>query len=383
MSSIPASERHWSAETALVRSPVPALQDDGTVEQLQQALNQSLSYLEGLEPGTLLTYGPDTVSAREVSASLRDFSEKLAQYGLSTDLWRYLTENFVFYRSAAEPVLFTGYFEAELKGSPVKTDKYNYPLYRTPEDLLIVELSKFATLSGINELPDVVRAHLGADKRILPYYTRAEIDQQQILANKGLELVWVSDPIDAFFLHIQGSGVVQFEDGNKMQVGYAESNGQPYRAIGKYLIDAGKLKPEEVSMQSIKKYLREHPEEQRTIMDTNPSYIFFRKLESEPVGNIGVTLTAGRSIATDRKIFPKGGLAFVSFDHVLSNGKHEQVVRFVLNQDSGGAIRGAGRVDYFTGRGAAAEEFAGNLRHSGELFFLRRRAETSRITPTP
>ena len=382
MSSIPPSERSWSPETALVRSPVPALQDDGTVDTLQQALVQSLNYLSALEPGTLLTFGPDTVSARELAASLHDFSEKLSQFGLSTDLWRYLTENFVFYRSPAEPVLYTGYFEAELKGARQRSDKYPYPLYRVPDDLLIVELSKFAVLSSLKDLPDVTRARLNPDKRVVPYYTRAEIDHEQALTNKNLELAWVSDPVDAFFLHIQGSGVIQFEDGNKLRVGYADSNGQPYRAIGKSLVDAGKLTLDEVSMQKIKLYLREHPDEQRTIMDTNPSYVFFRELESDPVGSIGVILTPGRSIATDRKLFPKGALAFISFDRIASNGKHEQVVRFVLNQDSGGAIRGAGRVDYFAGRGPAAEELAGNLRQNGELFFLRRRAEAPRPAVT-
>ena len=383
MSSIPTSERSWTPESALVRSPVPALQDDGTVETLQQAIGQSLTYLNQLEPGSLLTFGPDTVSARELSTSLQDFSQKLAQFGLSTDLWRYLTANYTFYRSAAEPVLYTGYFEAELKGALKKSEKYPYPLYRTPEDLLTVELSKFAVLSALKDLPDATRARLTADKRIVPYYTRAEIDHEQVLAGKGLELAWVSDPVDAFFLHIQGSGVVQFEDGNNLRLGYADSNGQPYRAIGKYLIDASKLQRDQVSMQTIKLYMREHPDEQRTIMDANPSYVFFREITSDPVGSIGVTLTPGRSIATDRKIFPKGALAFISFERTLPNGKHEQVVRFVLNQDSGGAIRGAGRVDYFAGRGPAAEELAGNLRQNGELFFLRRRTDAPLNGVTP
>ncbi len=267
-------------------------------------------------------------------------------------------------------VLFTGYYEPLLKGSLEKTDHYRYPIYRRPDDSVVVQLGKFREKYRNERL--VGRVENG---ELLPYFTREEIDGAGVLENKGLEIAWLADPVDIFFLHIQGSGMICLTDGKCFQVSYAQSNGRAYRSIGKLLIDSGKATREDLSMQGIKKYLREHPEEAEEILNHNESYVFFRRVEEGPVGSIGVALTGGRSIATDQTIFPRGALAFImSKKPIIGPGGDIRswvpFSRFVLNQDTGGAITGPGRVDLFWGRGREAEIAAGHLKEEGELYFL-------------
>jgi membrane-bound lytic murein transglycosylase A len=178
-----------------------------------------------------------------------------------------------------------------------------------------------------------------------------------------------------FFLHIQGSGKIVLPDGRFIQISYAQSNGRPYRSVGRYLLDHGKLSGSEMTHESIKKYLREHPEELPDILNHNESYVFFRIVEKGPVGALGLTLTAARSIATDLDLFPKGALALIRmrkpvFDEEGKIRTWESFSRFVLNQDTGGVIKGPGRVDLFCGTGSDAEKFAGSLKEKGELYFL-------------
>jgi membrane-bound lytic murein transglycosylase A len=196
----------------------------------------------------------------------------------------------------------------------------------------------------------------------------------------------VNDPIDLFFMHIQGSGKIRLPDGNVMQVSYAQKNGHPYRSIGRYLLDKEKLTSSEMTHQSIKKYLREHPEELSDILNYNKSYVFFRIVENGPIGALGLTLTSGRSIATDLDLFPKGALAFVRlrkpvFDKNGNIKTWEIFSRFVLNQDTGGVIKGPGRVDLFCGTGSDAEMLAGSLKENGELYFLVKKKVNQTINP--
>jgi membrane-bound lytic murein transglycosylase A len=267
-------------------------------------------------------------------------------------------------------VLFTGYYEPVLKGSPERSEQYRYPIYRKPDDSVVVQLGKFREKYRNERL--VGRIENG---ELVPYFTREEIDGAGVLENRGLEIAWFADPIDIFFLHIQGSGMICLPDGACFQVSYAQSNGRAYRSIGRLLIDSGKATRENLSMQGIKKYLREHPEEAREILNHNESYVFFRRVEEGPVGSIGVALTGGRSIATDQTIFPRGALAFIKTRKpVIGPGgdinSWVPFSRFVLNQDTGGAITGPGRVDLFCGRGREAEITAGHLKEEGELYFL-------------
>jgi membrane-bound lytic murein transglycosylase A len=187
-------------------------------------------------------------------------------------------------------------------------------------------------------------------------------------------MAWLKDPVDVAFLHIQGSGRLRFPNGEILSVGYQASNGWPYQSIGGYMIKENYVSKEEMSMQKIREYLSDFPETVHEVLGHNPSYIFFRILDSDPQGNIGVPLTPGRSIALDDKLFPKGGLCFISTQRpVLEGGQIKEWIsfsRFVLNQDTGGAIQGAGRADLFWGSGLYAEIAAGHMKHEGELYFL-------------
>ncbi len=212
---------------------------------------------------------------------------------------------------------------------------------------------------------------------MVPYYSREEIDQKKTLAGKGLEILWCSDMVDIYVLQVQGSGKVDLGDGNVLSVLYDGQNGRPYKSIGKYLIDTGAMTSENMSLQATREYLRSHPDKLTDVLNQNQSYVFFRLDTGPSIGNIGVALTPGRSIATDAKLFPKGALGFiVTQKPVIENGVIRQWVpftRFVVNQDTGGAIKGPGRADLFCGQGPEAELTAGNLQHEGELYFLVRK----------
>jgi membrane-bound lytic murein transglycosylase A len=213
-------------------------------------------------------------------------------------------------------------------------------------------------------------------RRVVPYYSRAEIERG-IAPVVGKEIVWVDDPIEAFFLQIQGSGRVRLPTGEMLRIGYADQNGHPYASIGRYLVDQGELPLEQASMQGIQAWARANPARVVELLNQNPSYVFFRMDMGPSLGNIGVPLTPGRSIATDSKLFPRGALAIIStLKPVIENGAIMEWVpftRFVLNQDAGGAIKGPGRVDLFWGRGPEAEVAAGYMQQEGELYFLIRK----------
>ena len=190
-----------------------------------------------------------------------------------------------------------------------------------------------------------------------------------------MEIAWLKDPVDVTFLHIQGSGRLRLPDGTETAVGYQASNGHPYRSIGRYMLENRFLSREEMSMQSIRRYLAEHPEIIQEVLNHNPSYVFFRILENGPFGNINVPLTPGRSLALDSSLFPKGALCFISCKKpvINNNGKitgWTDFSRFVLNQDTGGAIKGSGRADLFWGSGTYAELAAGHMKHEGKLYVL-------------
>ena len=208
-------------------------------------------------------------------------------------------------------------------------------------------------------------------KRLIPYDSRKEIVDGNSLEGRADVIAYV-DAIELFFLQIQGSGLVSFPDGRVKRVNYAQKNGHPYRSVGRLLKEH--IPPEEMSLQSIKAYLHEHPDEVRGILNYNQSYTFFREVEDGPLGYIDVPLTPGRSIAMDRRLAPRGGLAFIETDFpVIDNGEiigWMPVRRFVLVQDTGSAINGHGRVDIFTGRGDEAEITAGHLKQKGRVFFL-------------
>jgi len=259
----------------------------------------------------------------------------------------------------------TGYYEPELNGSRTQGDQYTVPLYRVPDDLLAIDLgTAYPELQGKRVRGRISDAN---SKRVVPYWSRADIDGAQRL--RGQELLWVDDPVEAFFLQIQGSGRVRLAnpgDGSPsiVRVGYADTNGQPYKSIGTWLIERGELTLENASMQGIKAWVRTNPQRLRELLDQNPSYVFFRELplgdpSVGPVGALGVPLTAGFSVAADPQFTPLGAPLIIRSTSAADNSPLE---RLVVAQDTGGAIRGPLRFDFFWGTGAAAGEIAGRQR---------------------
>lgn len=268
--------------------------------------------------------------------------------------------------------LVTGYYEPLLAGSRERTAKFSVPLYAPPEDLLTVELAALHP-----ELKDRrVRARVEGNK-VVPYWPRADIERGAApLAAKVL--VYVEDPIEAFFLEIQGSGRISLPDGTVLRLNYANQNGHPYRSIGRVLIDRGELPLERASMQGIRAWAKANPDKLRPLLDENPSYVFFREVPAPPagsldaaidgpIGSLGVPLLAGRTIAVDARAIPLGAPMFIATTMPLSTAPLE---RLVLAQDTGGAIRGTVRADFFWGFGPAAGREAGRMRQDGRLWLL-------------
>ena len=261
--------------------------------------------------------------------------------------------------------LITGYFEPLIHGARVRSEAFATPLYRPPEDLLIVDLS-----SVIPELKGKrVRGRLDGNK-VVPYYSRASSREAAGLA--GHEIVWIDNALDAFMLEVQGSGRVQLTTGETIRLQYEDQNGHPYRSIGKYLADQGAMPLDQVNMPAIRAWLAANPQRLNEVLNSNPSVVFFREAPLEdpsigPKGAQGVPLTAGRSIAVDPKFLPLGAPMFLSTTHP---GTTAPLQRLVVAQDTGGAIRGPVRADLFFGFGAEAGAQAGMMKQDGEMWLL-------------
>ncbi len=371
-------ETQWTAENSMNLTELSITSDTGEIDDLIISIEQSLIYYSKIDPETEFNFGKQWCSAAEMQTCLIDFREKLIIYGLSEKFFQYINENYISFETASEKLLLTGYFEASLSGSRHRDEEFRFPVYKKPDDLVHIILSEFPFFSKKQGLPVLLRGRIDENKRITPYYSREDIDGQKILENKGMELLWVNDIIDLFFLHIQGSAVVKLKNNEETRINYADTNGHPYRAIGKVLVEKGICEFEDLSMQYIEKYLRDHPSEVNEIFNYNPSYIFFREVEDGPVGSLGVKVTEYRSIATDKYLFPKGAICYITsslpvFDeNGIKKGKKD-FQGFVLNQDTGGAIRSPSRADLFTGNGERSELVAGHLKEESRLFFLMRK----------
>jgi len=283
---------------------------------------------------------------------------------------RLLEEQFVPWRLANPDGtldgMITGYYEPLLRGSRAKAGPYVYPLYGPPDDLLTIDLSATnPDLRGVR-----LRGRLEG-KKVVPYYSRAEI-ARGVAPVAGKEILWVDDPVEAFFLHIQGSGRIQLDGGETLRLGYADQNGHPFQSIGRYLVDQGELKLGETSMQAIKSWAAANPKRLDELLNQNPSFVFFRELPladpaSGPVGALGVPLTAGRSIAADPRYVPLGAPVFLATTFPSTT---MPLTRLVLAQDTGGAIRNPVRADFFWGFGADAGVQAGRMRQQGRMWVL-------------
>jgi membrane-bound lytic murein transglycosylase A len=260
--------------------------------------------------------------------------------------------------------LITGYYEPVLQASRQRQGHYQHPIYGVPDDLIVVDL---ATL-----YPELKHMRLRGrleGRRLLPYYSRGEWDTQASQRN-GNVLFWADDPLDVFFLQIQGSGQIVLDDGRRVRVGYADQNGHPYRSIGRWLIDQGELKAEQASMQGIRHWAQTHPARLQELLEANPSYVYFRELPLDsdgPPGAMGLPLTAERSIAIDPRHIPLGAPVWLNSTQPNSE---QPLTRLMLAQDTGGAIRGPVRADFFWGSGAEAGSLAGRMRQKGRLWLL-------------
>ncbi len=262
--------------------------------------------------------------------------------------------------------LFTGYFEPELRGSWKQDATHRYPIYARPEDLVSVDLGRFRPEWQGERLAGRV-----AENELVPYATRADIDAGA-LKGKQLELLWVDNPIDLFFLHVQGSGRVVLPDGSTVRVGYAGRNGHRYTPIGRELVAMGALRPDDVSMQAIRRWLDTNPIHGTEIMERNKSFIFFRVLTGDgPIGAEGVPLTPGRSLAVDPAFVPLGIPVWLS---TTEPGGRTPLRRLVVAQDTGSAIKGPVRGDLFVGFGNAAGAMAGAMKQQGTYYLLLPRA---------
>lgn len=255
--------------------------------------------------------------------------------------------------------LITGYYEPLLHGSRTRTQRFRYPLHGVPEDLLAVDLGAlYPELKG-----KPLRGRLDG-RRVVPYFSRTEIGVAK--KNPAPVIVWVDDPVALFFLQVQGSGRVQFEDGALLFVGYADQNGHPYFAIGNTLVARAAFKPEEVNLESIRAWLAANPGAAAEVLNTNPSYIFFAPREQPAVGALSVALTPQRSVAVDPAFIPLGLPLWL--DTTLPDAAPFR--RLVFAQDTGGAIKGPVRADVFFGFGPEAEKLAGNMKSPGRIFVL-------------
>ena len=303
--------------------------------------------------------GADAIDENDAAQVRQFFERNFTPYRVSS-------------RDGTDQGLVTGYYEPLLHGSLSGGPAYPAALFAPPDDLLVVELAElYPELKGKR-----VRGRVDG-RRVVPYWTRADIDAGKAsLAGKAL--VYVSDPVDAFFLQIQGSGRVQLAEGGVMRVGYADQNGHPFRSVARVLIDRGEMTIDEASMQAIREWGRRHPDRLPQLLDENPSYVFFREvtppapgtLEARidgPIGSLGVPLLAGRTIAVDARALPLGAPVFLATTQPLSD---TPLRRLVMAQDTGGAIRGAVRADFFWGFGDEAGSLAGRMRQPGRMWLL-------------
>lgn len=351
-------------------------------QSLITAATRHLAYLQTVSPGTVVRLGQELCSRDCLLQSMETFLEILKQGPSPAELDQAIRKSFNLYQAAGRDqgkkgeMLITGYYEPLLDGSLIKNAPFLHALYARPDSLISYR--------------DPATGKKTAGRRDssagqVPFWTRAEIEKGGLLA--GDELVYLKDPVDAFVLHVQGSGKIRFQDGSLRAIQFAATNGRDYKSIGKLLVDEKKLSLEEVTMPAIRHYLEQNPAEQQRILHHNPRFVFFQwnsKKES-PAGSLGLPLTAGRSIAIDHNTLPTGLMAYLVSQKPVLDGQGrllqwEPLQRYVLPQDAGAAIKGAGRADLFWGNGHYAETAAGTMKEQGQLYFLVKKDATRKQT---
>ncbi|WP_457570533.1 murein transglycosylase A [Desulfovulcanus sp.] len=345
---------------------LPVGQKLQTWQELKPSIQRSLEFVRRKNSQEIALKRPElTLTWQDLQETLELLLELLPCLDQNP---RIISNFFDFYELKPD-ILLTGYYEPWLEGSLEPSPEYPYPIYACPDDLKTVDLGLFHPRWQGQRL--VYRLD---DGQIKPYYSRAEIDGQGALAGKGLEIAWVRDKIDLFFLHIQGSGRLVLPDGQVKHILYAGKNGREYVSLGCVLVDKGYLSLEDVSMDSIKRVLQDHPECIDQLLFSNPSYVFFRLAENGPLGSMGQTLTPWVSVASDSNLAPLGSVFFLDVQVPIAEEKTKKVTGLVLAQDRGGAING-NHFDLFCGSGRQAEYVAGHLKHRAKIFLMVRKKD--------
>ena len=329
-------------------------------EDLSASIQRSLAALAAREAHQVILNTPDLqLTVADLQISLQHMLDVLPEMNTDPGL---LPQEFAGYELRPGP-LFTGYYEPRLQASLNREPGYPCPLYARPNDLKSADLGRFHPRWEGQRL--IYRMEKG---EVVPYHTRAEIDGQNALRDKAEIVAWVRDPVEAFFLHIQGSGQLGLPDGRTMYVGYAGKNGHEYVSLGRVLVDRGHLDYEGLSMQSIQAFLDQNPELVPDILFTNPSYVFFELRTDGPYGALGQKLTPMVSLATDPSVIPLGAILAMEVD--LPGGKSKDtLIGLGMSQDVGGAIKGH-HVDLYCGSGQSAGRLAGRLKSRGRLYLL-------------
>jgi len=362
----------------LAHAEWPKIQDDLGIESLERAAEQDLAYLRGLGDRTFVI-GSSTVGARRLAETVEALVALRRKARTPAELEAGLKEGFELFlvagSTAGGGAFFSAYYQPILPASPKRTERFAYPLYRRPADLVTVDLGAFSSkFKG-----ETLAARLDASGKLTPYFDRRDIDVRKQLEGRGLEAAWLDNAWDRLDLHIQGGGLLQYPDGRLMIAKYAANNGAPYRSAGMAIVGSGALTREGATKASIKQYLLEHPEGEAWLLSQNPRYVFFEVADAPgdgmPFGSIERALTPGRSVAIDPKTVPLGATAFIRLPLPQADaqgrllGKSE-TSRFVLCQDTGGAIQGPGRVDLFLGHGADVKTESAKVWDPGEMYLL-------------
>ena len=351
---------------------------DGTTDwtSLRLALDRNLRWLAGRPQDREVTYGEQKITMGRLRSELGVVRGWLDEEPTPESFAARVVQRFDVVesvgRAGTKPgekgMLVTGYYEPEIEASPRRRPGYEVPIYGPPGGLIRVDLGQWSDDWKGRRIAGLLRGG-----SLVPFPDRAALRTDPVL--RGREIAWAKNEVDLFFLEVQGSGSLRYPDGMVRRIGYAGANGRAYRSIGKLLIDEGAIPRHRMSMQSLRTWLAANPDHVRRVLDFNQSVVFFRFLDGPPVGNLGFPVTPGRSVAVDQKLLPQGGFGFLVTDMPAPTADGGTVVegpltRFVLAQDTGGAIRGADRADFFWGPGLEAAGRAGVMKQPGRLFFF-------------
>ncbi len=359
---------------------LPPFLDGDDRKTLLKAAALNRKYFQGLKAGTpSYTFGSRVITPKELAASTEELIKLLESPAEPAELDRLIKERFDIYQMAGRDstgtVIFSSYYEPTIEASLNPTDAYKYPIYAKPDDLISMNLEDFNEKFRGEKLTGRLKKG-----ELVPYLTREEIDFEGALEGKGLELAWFTNRADIMDLHIEGSGRLALPDGRVIKANFASTNSLKFKGWLTAMIEAGALPREGISHEKGKQYLRDNPGKERAIMSANRRYTFFKleqpaDPEEGPAGTYGLPLTGWRSIAMDNALVPMGAIAFmrttmpdVDAEGALLGRKEDS--RFVFCQDTGGAIKGPGRVDFFAGNGKKSRTFAFKLWDPGQLYLL-------------